>query len=349
MSSPDREVRRWTLYALGGGMGHLTRAVALARAARRKLDLGHGPPTQIRLLTNSPFADDLPIAAELGDEDRVETLSPSLSAELTSERVAETLKRNSPDLLVVDTFPRGLAGELLEILPALNCRKVLVHRDLNPRYVAKYDLSRFVQNYDRILLPGESAPFGSLPGAMRTSPWLIRDDHELLEPIESRRNLGIDSDALPIVAVLGCGKAGEVEQMRSFATRLTARLEQTAIVRFVVPDSSATVEPPQPGLTEVNVWPFFESVAGVSLVIGGGGYNTVHEARASGKHLIAMSWPRLYDRQSVRLRDCERVDSLEQAERRVIETVASGALQSTPKPRFRNGVHEALEAIEQIL
>nr|AAK64436.1 unknown [Myxococcus xanthus DZF1] len=38
---------RWLVYALGGGMGHLTRASALARAASRR---GHA----VVLLTNSP-------------------------------------------------------------------------------------------------------------------------------------------------------------------------------------------------------------------------------------------------------------------------------------------------------
>ena len=38
----------WLIYALGGGWGHLTRAVALASIAQRE--------RPVRILTNSPYA-----------------------------------------------------------------------------------------------------------------------------------------------------------------------------------------------------------------------------------------------------------------------------------------------------
>ena len=52
---------RWLIYALGGGLGHLSRAIALARVAARAAG------RTIRVLTNSPFAASVPIEREQGE------------------------------------------------------------------------------------------------------------------------------------------------------------------------------------------------------------------------------------------------------------------------------------------
>src|SRR5690349_1251068 len=141
---------RWLLYALGGGLGHLTRAVALGRAARQR---GH----HVEVVTNSAFASGLALEAELG-EGLVHRLSPELDKHAVRAAFERLLARVSPEVLIVDTFPRGLGGELATLLPELKIRKVLVHRDLHPDYVERFGLARFVDTYDRLLLPGEPAP-----------------------------------------------------------------------------------------------------------------------------------------------------------------------------------------------
>ena len=70
--APDVTTPRWLIYALGGGMGHLHRALALARAAARQ-------NIATCVLTNSPFADSVLIAdcrrlVPLGDRIQVMTL-----------------------------------------------------------------------------------------------------------------------------------------------------------------------------------------------------------------------------------------------------------------------------------
>ena len=145
MKPATSKCRRWLLYALGGGLGHLTRAVALSRAALR----GSGQDeqkthTEIVLLTNSPFAETLPVSNELGRGHRVLKLRSTLSRDETAAQVIELLQTERFDTFIVDTFPRGLGGELAPILPELACRKLLVHRDLNPRYCDQYKLQEFV-------------------------------------------------------------------------------------------------------------------------------------------------------------------------------------------------------------
>src|SRR5687767_11360594 len=97
-------------YALGGGMGHLMRAHATARAFSR---IDSRP---FVTLTNSRFSrPELPIRLQL--EGR------PLPAKLTV-LLSDLLIALSPSILVVDAFPAGILSELEPLLPGLVCRKI---------------------------------------------------------------------------------------------------------------------------------------------------------------------------------------------------------------------------------
>lgn len=324
-------------------MGHLTRTIALARA----LIKGHAEnqtPINLTILTNSRFANILSVGDELGHDHRVITIHPDLTREEVSCQVTSLLIRLEPDCLVVDTFPRGLGGELADLLPSLQCHKVLVHRDLNPRYVERFKVADFLGHYDQILAPGESCAIESSHQITRTAPWLIRDADELLAPDQARRALEIEQDDLPVVAVLGCGRTDEVTQMQDLARRIERQTQGRAIVRFISKDAQALDFHPKPIEPPLDIWPFFETIRGVSIVVGAGGYNTVHETRAAGKPLIALAWPRLYDRQAHRLTDAETVGNFQEAARRVEAMIDTADFSDEP-PNYLNGVHAALAAI----
>ena len=96
----------WLIYALGGGWGHLTRAAALARIAQRE--------RPVRILTNSPHA---AIVSEFLPELDLTVLDAAAPAEATRAGAIREIGRCRPQCLLVDTFPRGLGGELTELLP----------------------------------------------------------------------------------------------------------------------------------------------------------------------------------------------------------------------------------------
>ncbi len=259
---------RWLIYALGGGLGHLTRALALARAAWRR---GHS----IRLLTNSPFVNALPIEGELGPAGTVPRIDPTLDRHAVALVIRAALDMRDFDAFVVDTFPRGLGGELAGLLEKLDCPKVLIHRDLDPSYVRWADLRAYAAHFDCLLLPGEDAPLGDLPHARRTAPWLVRDAAELLDRPAARRRLGLkENDARPVVVVTACGRREEIEVAHARAARLDAFLAGAAAIRC------ASVV--GPGLF---LWPLLEVMPGIDVLVGAGGYNTVHEARAPARRL----------------------------------------------------------------
>lgn len=340
---------RWLIYALGGGMGHLTRASALARRAARS---GHS----VSLLTNSPFAPGLPLEDVLGPSVHVRRLEATLSKRAVRDVVERWLADERPDVLVVDTFPRGLGGELVALLPELRARKVLVHRDLNPVYVARFDVARAVEAFDLLLVPGEDAPFAAHPRAVRTAPWLLLEPGELLPRARARALLGVPvEESRPVVAVMGCGQASEVEEAGAIAARLHPVLGDSALVRWLVPPV-AGASPPKargarrgafPGVLRVPVWPALAVLPGVDVLVGAGGYNTVQEARATGTPLVALARPRLYDRQALRLRPEELAGS-------VAELVERAALLARARPvggpgPYAGGACDAVALIEGIL
>ena len=236
------------------------------------------------------------------------------------------------DVLVVDTFPRGLGGELVDLLDATTRPKVLVHRALNPRYVAAKNVAAAVDTYDVLLVVGEPAPFADHPRAVRTAPWLIRDAGELLPREEARARLGA-SDG-PVVAVPATGR---LEEGTTFAA-IAAHLERTLDAHVVLVSPVA-----RPDLPEARVmWPFFELIRGVDVLVGAAGYNTVHEARATNTPLVAHPMPRRYDQQARRVAPHETAFDL-----RAIESAVAARLArpSARRETFDNGARDAVHCL----
>lgn len=329
---------KWCLYALGGGLGHLTRSLALARAAIARGD-------DVTLLANSPYAESLPVSDELGNRGRLVSIPPAFNRDQVAEFVRRSLTASVFDVLVVDTFPRGLAGELAELLPELPGTKVLVHRDLNPRYVEQADLARFVTQYDLILSPGEIGPLADQPQVHSTAPWLIRNHDELLDQASAWELLRITDTHLPVIAVIASGFPSERQSVRELAARLSHALIGRASVRLIALDQSSG-----PTAAEsVSLWPCLSTIRGIDLLVGAGGYNTVWEARATGTPLLAIARPRLYDRQDVRLESHERVANEAEAQQRVLDWVAQVAGHRQSIPDYVNGVQSAIQRIDAIV
>ena len=297
--------QHWRLYALGGGLGHLTRASALARAAVAR---GHA----VELLTNSPFAPGLPLESLLGPGAVVHRLDARLDKPATVAAVTAWLTAAPCDVLVVDTFPRGLAGELAALLPTVRAPRVLVHRDLNPVYVERFDVAarggrvrtaRRARRGRALRAPPARGADRAVAAAGRGRPAAARGGPAAAGP----GGVGL---ARPVVAVLGCGRPEEVVEAGATAARLRRSLGERAEVRWLVPTGAET-----PGA--LAVWPALAVLPGVDVLVGSGGYNTVQEARATGTPLVAWARSRLYDRQALRLTGSERVVDAVDLEARV--------------------------------
>ena len=126
--------QKWMIYSLGGGLGHFQRALSLGRAATQ---FGY----QVHIISNSRFLNCIPWRKEIDNSDFKLTVIPhSIDRIKTISHVREILTNVDYDRLIVDTFPRGIAGELPEIIDDLKIPKILASRFLNPAYVNKFNL-----------------------------------------------------------------------------------------------------------------------------------------------------------------------------------------------------------------
>ena len=322
----------WLVYALGGGWGHLTRAAALARVARRP----------VRILTNSPYAGE--VRARLAELDIV-ALDPERSAARARQEALRHVQASQAACLIVDTFPRGLGGELATLLPEWGALRVLIHRDLNPAYVREKALGEFVRsNYDLVIRPGpaEAAPLAGLPQVRMTAPWLIRSAHELPSREAARSLLGVE--ARQCVLVCAAGNRDEQAWYGSLTQALSAALQGVA-----VRCASPLCPPGCPAEAWFRYWPAMDLLSGVDLVVGGAGYNTVNECLACGVPLIARAWPRKYDRQSLRAAGQAEAcpTSIDEAVAAVKACLARPG-RTVTRREFPNGASEAVEILEAL-
>ncbi len=122
------------IYAPGGGLGHVTRALALARALPGRVHVWHQAPAP---------PGDAPAHVRLWRP-------PARWGPARVEAALARAARATP-LLVVDTFPAGLEGEVSPRALDRFARRVLVRRWVRPGAYPRYEAR--AARFDRALLP----------------------------------------------------------------------------------------------------------------------------------------------------------------------------------------------------
>jgi hypothetical protein len=281
-------------YALGGGLGHGVRSLALARQLSRRLGGRH------LLLFNTPFKAPLEqaVASEPGLACRI--LAPQVEPAGAEAFLADVLSTFRPDVVVTDTFPRGLGGELAAILPERgDTLRILVSRHLPAAYVERYNLIEFTsQHYDLIVAPGEPSPFAGVLEVLRTAPFLIRDAAEL-PPTEAASAVLHTTTDRPVVLVTGSGTLAECDEAARLAAELAKHWsDDLPPLRLALPPGvDSEIEVP----TRVTHFPLLECLPAVRLLIAAAGYNTVNEAKALRVPALYRPRQRQYDYQAGRV------------------------------------------------
>lgn len=324
----------WLIYALGGGWGHLNRAISLGhRAAQHR----------VRILTNSPYAswvqEQLQENVLPAQASHLELQLLSAQAEPAESRhqVQEQILNTEYDGLIVDTFPRGLGGELVACLPTLNIPKILIHRALNPDYVAAKDIVPWVaQQYDLVLVPGErdNACCADLPQTTTTEPWVMLSHPELDPPNRSQ----------PLVVVSAAGNPDELPFWGNLTAKIQTRFPQVT-VRCL-----AFQQPPHcPEECWVQHWPGMVVLQQADVIVGGAGYNTIFEAAALGIPLISFSLDRRYDDQRQRANRWSYPVSDADEAIATLSVLLQTQRRRDRHPSYVNGVDTATSLIEALL
>lgn len=286
-------------YALGNGLGHVARTVALARHYAR---IAAGPHT---VLANTRFVETAAALVALEPRLRLQLLPAELTPQAARREVPRWLDRERPSLLVVDTFPRGLVGELAPWF-ASGCsvpvrQRVLVSRQLPVDYVDRFGLRDFTdRNYARVIIPGESSPLESLPQARRTEPFLLRNFAELPDRRRAAELLRVAADTGAIV-LAASGSFEEVGCWREWSESLAGRWpDDLPPLRMALPRETRLATSSF-DVRLVGHLPLLEGLPAARLVLGAAGYNLTAETRALGIPALQLPAKRKYDDQSSRL------------------------------------------------
>ncbi len=221
---------RVVFYAVNGtGVGHLVRLLAIARWMRR-YGAVLGTPLEAWFLTSSEadaivFAEGFAafkipsktIVAEAGLDRRAYLA-------LAKQWVWHTLGLLRPDILVVDTFPRGSFGELLSALDLCKHR-VFIHRPVKKDVAELPDFRAMLPLYDAIVVPEHDAelflPDAVLGRVAHVGPVLSRERCEMLSRDEARLRLGIaDEQRCVYVSAGGGGDQGAESHLHDVVSAL---------------------------------------------------------------------------------------------------------------------------------
>lgn len=129
---------------------------------------------------------------------------------LAKQWVWHSLGLLRPDLLVVDTFPRGSFGELLSALDLCK-QKAFVYRPLKGDFAARPDFQAMLPLYDAIVVPDHAevepvrVPSAARPALRHVGPVMAREAVERRDRAEARRRLAVPDDALCVYVTGGGG------------------------------------------------------------------------------------------------------------------------------------------------
>lgn len=311
-------------YALGGGLGHLTRAAAIARHWTRLR------PEPFVVLTNCRFTPpvDVPLLRlEEGDPEAADL------AKLVRELVAAL----QPRVLAVDAFPAGILGELSGVLPRLPCRRVVVLRRLQDRWVEHWNLPGVLrEGYDAAACVEDGAWRLAYPEGLprlEVAPVLIRDAPELLSREEARLRLRVE-EGRPALVISATGSRPPDQGLIRLGVRLGGKWG--ASVRVVTPFPQGSL----PG-THLEHYPLLEWLRGADLVVGPSGYNLFHETESLGVPAVWVPQPRKYDDQFGRAAGRPVARSPEELEQQIGAGLRRGGVR--PVCGIRNGARELAE------
>ncbi|MGE0712176.1 MAG: glycosyltransferase [Planctomycetota bacterium] len=338
MSGERRRIRIVNYAVNGRGVGHLTRLVAINRWLRRYAAYC-GARAEVYFLTSSE-ADGLLFqegfaSFKLPSKTVVkETGIPKLAyLALAKQWVWHSLGLLRPDLLVVDTFPRGSFGELLSALDLAH-HKAFIYRPLKASYAARPDFQAMLPLYDAILVPDHAEHAASFaPERVRdrvehVGPVVCRERVELQGRAEARRALGVPDERLCVY--LSAGGGGDPSSEDALSNALAALADDPGL-HLVVGAGPLYRGRRQhgPRITWLGHQRAIELMPGFDLALSAGGYNSFFELLYVGVPTVFLPQPKVADEQDVR----------------VARAVAAGAARQLPPGAGPSEVRAALDAL----
>jgi predicted glycosyltransferase len=327
VSLTPRPLRVLFLASDGASVGHVTRALAVARTLVRE---ARAWGWQVKpLLASTTEADRLVAWAQVPS---VRLPAPRLAQRAgwsegdrrrLAERVLEAVVDSfGPDVLVADTFPSGPQLEAATVLEAVP-RRVLVRRAVRPECSGAPEARAGIACYHRVLVPDDpdrEEEQRTEPPFVRVPPITLLDPGSMLDAGPARRDLGLPDAPLALVS---CG-GGADEAGREILERVASAVLHHGRYRPVIASGivgplpargggggGAAAEAPAaqaslPGSLAIAPVPLQAYLKAFDVAIAAAGYNTAHELALAGVPALLFAQPRTYDDQEARALRFER-------------------------------------------
>lgn len=278
-------------YAMGGGLGHLVRARAMAHT------LGWHDMT---VFTASPYAADPRV---LGGFARVQ-VPPELAAARTEygELLYDTIDRIQPSEIVVDTFAVGILGELPSLITGPAVPLLHVARYVKPELLPpphRSPLIHFDTTYVVEPLAGEHVEFVTALSSEVIPLELIDPPAHILADQHARIEAHAPAGT-PLWLVVHSEPHEETEQLVQYAREM-AMIEGIA-PRFVVatPEADAFAREPDDDILAIDLFPASALFARADRIITACGFNAMRQAAPFGDRHRFLPFARRYDDQYLR-------------------------------------------------
>jgi len=265
-------------YAMGGGLGHLTRAAAFLHT----LSLAR----ESAIITSSSFADDPRVVGG------IRTIRPPAFLEDDPARFGEWIRqiiaKEKPSRFVVDSFPVGILGELSGLSLDPGCELWHVARLLKWSAYAKRIGGAGIPRYDVVwetetLNPDHDAMLRTMAISLRHIQLTDPPPAIGVPRIEGRHWLVVHS-----------GPPDEVEDLLSYAVEMRAREKQNVrivLVSAVRPNVSA------PSVSMIDVYPAWPLFPHADRIISGAGFNVMRQTEPYRRFHRFVPFPRALDDQ----------------------------------------------------
>jgi predicted glycosyltransferase len=338
----------------GLGAGHVTRALAIARALRRKTDL-----LELLLATTSEADAVLrvePIAAVRWPGPWMARRSgwpDTVRSDVGTRVVRAAIEAFRPNLLVTDTFPWGPHGELSGLVRGI-ARRALIRRSVRADRARAGAAGEGLSDYNLAIVPDDPRPHQveDLPiPVVRVPPITLFEADDAIPRDAARDRLGLPREGrLILVASGGGGDEEAVEQGLRAATALARMHGAPSPVLAVGP--LARQRPALAGVRCIAETPLQPLLAAFDGAIAPAGYNLAHELAKAGVPMALFAMPRAFDDQAGRAARFEEAGLGRSLGRVNGESLASAVewMESAPRPTLIPcGADRAAEALLHLL
>jgi hypothetical protein len=278
------------IYAPGGGLGHFTRSLAISTALRF---------SNVTLLVSS-----IPESVSFQSDTDIQKIPQSAQNDISEFRVwfTKVLLTCNPDIILIDTFPAGIKGELNEV-DLSTIHVVLIGRNLKID-VYKRNVEKIRNRINQIYLIEKVHDdyLDYLNNLCSDISGLNIDD-----PFDK-----IEQDPVFITTINKCsgekwllvhsGTQDECEKLCDYAQKI-AQMHRVKPFLFLCgnfrPSLECSMQIP------FNMYPVCQYYSLFDRVITGAGYNSVRQVKKYAHTYNLYPFERLYDDQYARIRQCD--------------------------------------------